>query len=133
MSVIPSNFTDWPWRYAETVSETLPPIKYRGEALTLLSNSGNALVILSGSHLTIYRHYHFDGATCAPDFKKGLHGFGVHDALLQLLDEYPGAFPEQQAHDAMRYIHKRDGFAFAWLYHWAVSGWPRRLYKRLSK
>lgn len=129
-TVIPSNFKDWPWRYrvdaTYNLSESVP---YDGQAIGLLSNGGNPIVYLDAGFLTIYRNYHFDGATCAPDFDEGLEGFAVHDALLQLLDKYPDSFPEQWAHDAMKQIHDRDGFALGWLYHWAVSSWPRKLYK----
>ncbi len=133
-TVIPSNFKGWKWRYNVTTTYNLSDlVPYDGAALGILSDSGKPMVYLDAGFLTIYRHYHYDGATWAPDFEKGLEGYGVHDALLQLLDKYPNAFPEQWAHDAMKEIHDKHSFKLGWLYHWGVSSWPRKIYKLITE
>ena len=129
-TIIPSNIKGWKWRYNVTQTYNVSrQVRSKIEPIGILSDSGKPMAYLCMGYLTIYRHFHFDGATCAPDFKSGLEGYAVHDALLQILDRYPEAFTEQEAHDAMRLIHDRQGFKLGWLYHWAVSSWPRKLYK----
>ena len=99
----------------------------------LLDNKGRLLAEHKDGKTIIHKGYSIDGATCAPDFRRGMRGFFVHDLYLQFLDKYPGAFPEQLAHDAMREMHWVDNFKLAGLYYWAVSSWPRRAYVRVCK
>lgn len=98
----------------------------------VLADKGRRLVTLTETRLVIHEGYQFDGATCALDFKRALPGCAVHDALLQMLYKYPDLFHEQVAHDAMMRVHKVHGFRLYRLYHYAVSGWPRKLYKWLG-
>lgn len=97
------------------------------------AGQGTIYAVLMDGFLTIFKGYRFDGATCAPDFDAGLEGFAVHDALLQILDLYPGAFAEQAAHDAMLEVHTVSDFQLRNFYHWGVSSWPRQLYKLFTR
>jgi hypothetical protein len=81
------------------------------------------------SKLIIYKGYACDGCTLAPDFSRALEGCCVHDALYQMIEQNPGIFTEEQANQEMRYIHKHANFKLAFLYYWAVSGLPRKIYK----
>jgi len=83
--------------------------------------------------MTIHEGYEFDGCTLAPDFNDALPGCAVHDALLQILDVQPNLFPEQLAHNQLLHTHEEFHFSLARIYFWAVSGWPRKLYKRFIK
>ena len=98
--------------------------------MSLKDSKGRILAEHKEGKTIIHHRYAIDGATCAPDFKRGMRGFFVHDLYLQFLDKYPGAFPEQLAHDAMLEAHELDNFRLAKIYHWAVSSWPRKLYVR---
>lgn len=85
-----SNFAKWRWKYDRAKSYVLPmsAVPVTDKHYTIKSNSGNVLASLTGNTLTIKRHYHFDGATSAPDFKSGLEWYAVHDAMCQLAAKY---------------------------------------------
>lgn len=125
----------WKWRVDADASYGLHAFALRGHqgTLELRGSDGQLYAMLVDGFFTIFAGYHFDGATCAPDFEDGLEGFAVHDALLQLLDIYPGAFAEQTAHDAMLEVHTVSDFQLRNFYHWAVSSWPRKLYKLFKR
>lgn len=126
-----SNITGWKWRSSHSREFQLPFYHF-GEPLILESNAGNVLVVVNGGTCLIERHYHFDGATWAPDFKDVLPATALHDALLQLHEKYPDDLSEQDAHEAFLLQMQRDEFALANLYYWAVSSWPRKLYKLIK-
>lgn len=127
----------WKWRFTRAYSVKLEAFAFNSGYLVLRDKKTNELLaVLDKSELTIFDVFQFDGATWAPDLKGGLIGFGAHDVALQLIEEYPHTFGEQVAHDAMLEVHDktwRDWLRWAkHIYHWAVSSWPRKLYKTLN-
>ena len=126
--------TDHPkyrWKVVSDYSVLLNAmIGHRG-LCSIVGRDGQPYVQLFNDELTLFEGYHFDGCTLAPDFNDALVGCCVHDALLQILELYPDAYDEQRAHDALHEVQSSAGFPLAWLYHWAVSSWPRQLYKLL--
>ena len=90
------------------------------DPLTIKSGSGNVLVSLHDDKLTVYRHYHYDGATGAPDFKRVLLATAVHDALLQLAEKYPGLVTYRMANQAFFAEMKTQRFKLRWIYGLAV-------------
>lgn len=82
---------------------------------------GNLVLELSGRVLTVYRGYHFDGCSLAPDYSRALKGCCVHDALLQICELYPQAMSEDAAHRLFREVLKRDKFPLYHLYYWFAS------------
>ena len=117
-----ANITGWKWRFLNSRIFHLP-FTHEGEPLTIESHSGKLLVTLDGSELLIERHYHFDGATYAPDFRRVLPAAAVHDALLQLCEKYPGQVTTDQAHEAFKWQMDFDGFKLSGLYFFGVSFW----------
>lgn len=116
-----ANITGWKWRFSKGEVFTLPFVYLGYLPLLLESKSGNVLVELSGKELHIKRHYHFDGATYAPDFKGVLRASAVHDALLQLAEKHPGKLTRNLADQAFNYQMKRDGFKLRLPYYWGVK------------
>lgn len=131
--IVKSQFKAWKWKFRKGHTYALPFSIPGSDSLTILSNSGNPLVIAKHDKLSIKRHYHFDGATWAPDFDRVLSASALHDALLQLSAKYPAKVSEEMAHKAFRAQMRRDGFLLWPLYYWAVSSFPRRIYKLLTK
>lgn len=127
-----SNFRKWKWRFTRK-HVCLLPFDLGPLSLTILSGTGNALVVGKGDKLTINKHYHFDGATCAPDFKKVLRAAALHDALLQLKQKYPGKISERMAHQAFRREMRADGFRLWPIYSFFTRPFSRAIYKRLTK
>ena len=127
-----ANISGWKWRFTKARTFKLP-FTHDGETLTILSDSGRTLVKLYSNNLLIERHYHFDGATWAPDFENVLPAAAVHDALLQLCDNYPDQLTEDKAHDAFKSQMMRDDFKLYPIYHYAVASWPRKLYKLFTR
>lgn len=127
-----ANISGWKWRFTKARTFELP-FSHAGDPLTILSDSGQTLVKLYSNNLLIKRHYHFDGATWAPDFEGVLPAAALHDALLQLCDKYPEQLTEEKAHDAFKAQMMRDDFKLYPLYHYAVASWPRQLYKLLTR
>jgi len=117
-----ANITGWKWRFTKLHIFELPWY-HGGDPLVITSQSGNELVKLQRNTLIIYPHYHFDGATYAPDFKNVLLATAVHDALLQLADKYPLQLTTDQAHEAFKVQMQRDGFKLSGLYFFGVSFW----------
>lgn len=99
---------------------------HRGQ-IAVYDGSARELACLIGDQLTIRSSYQFDGCTLAPDCPRALRGCCVHDALLQLLAQHPGAYSRQAAHDAMLEIQTRDRFLLRRVYHLAVRLWPFRI------
>jgi hypothetical protein len=129
--IVKSQFKKWKWKFTQDKTFVLP-VSVGSHPLTILSNSGNVLVHAQGVMLKIKRHYHFDGATCAPDFKRVIVPSAVHDAMLQLADKYPSIVSERMAHRAFKQSMKAHGFRLWPIYYYAVASWPRKLYKLLS-
>lgn len=124
--------TDHPkyrWKVTREYSVRLEAFRGQRGTLEIRGEDGTLYAQLVDDRLTIFAGYHFDGCTLAPDFDEALEGCGVHDVLLQILDVYPDAYPEQWAHDALLEVQQSSNFSLARLYHWAVSGWPRQLYR----
>lgn len=133
MSIARSNILGWKWRFTKGEAFNLP-FTYSGFLPLLIeSGSGNVLVELNQDILVIHRHYHFDGATLAPDFPRVIRASAVHDALLQIIEKHPNKISEELAHIAFREQMKLDGFILWPIYYWAVSRWPRNIYKLLTK
>jgi len=132
MNIIRTTHPEFPWRYERDTVHLVRGLPHEVTA-EIRDKDGTLYSRIHWGHLFIYAGYQFDGCTCAVDFTRALPGCGAHDALLQMLAVYPGLFDEQIAHDALRDIHTTSSFSLAWLYHFAVSGWPRKLYKRYSK
>lgn len=88
--IVRSNFARWRWKYTRGKSYVLPisAVPLTQDTYTIESGSGNVLASLTGNTLTIRQHYHFDGATSAPDFRSGLEWYAVHDAMCQLAAKY---------------------------------------------
>jgi len=129
--IVKSQFKAWKWKFQRQHIFELP-FSVGGLQLSILSGSGNPLVIAYKTELKIRRHYHFDGATWAPDFKRVLYASALHDALLQLAEKYPEDITEAMAHEAFKVEMKARGFKLWPIYYYAVSSWPRKLYKRLT-
>jgi len=130
--IVQSNFRRYKWKF-QRKHVYLLPFDLGDKSLTILSGTGNALVVAKGDKLTINRHYHFDGATCAPDFKKVLFAAALHDALLQLKDKYPGKISEAMAHKAFRQEMIDRGFRLWPVYSFFTRPFARKIYKRLKK
>lgn len=118
-----SNISGWKWRFTKGETFTVPFVYMGIFPLTIESKSGNVLVQLHGNKLTINRHYHFDGATYAPDFKGVLKAAAVHDALLQLHEKHGNKISRKLADKAFLYQMKKDGFKGRWLYYVGVRLW----------
>ncbi len=116
-----ANITGWKWRFTQDESFVLD-FGYFG-TLKILSDSGNVMVDLKGDTLTIHRHYHFDGATYAPDFEGVLKSSAVHDALLQLHEKYPHIIARSKADEAFKNQMRADGFKLWPLYFTGVKLW----------
>lgn len=99
------------------------PFTHEGEPLTIESHTGKVLVTLDESELLIERHYHFDGATYAPDFKNVLRAAAVHDALLQLHYKYPNSIHRRHADEAFKKQMRADGFKLWGIYYIGVRFW----------
>lgn len=127
-----ANIRGWKWRFTKAQTFQMP-FTHDGDPLTMQSDSGRTLVTLGGDKMIIQRHYHFDGATWAPDFKNVLPAAAVHDALLQLCDKYPDQLTEDKAHAAFKSQMVRDNFKLNLLYNYAVTSWPRKLYKLFTR
>jgi hypothetical protein len=78
---------------------------------------------LINNKLRIERHYHFDGATYAPDFKGVLKAVAVHDAMLQLAEKHPTKISRKQADEAFNYQMKKDKFVLRLPYYLGVKLW----------
>ena len=117
-----ANITGWKWRFLRGRIFHLP-FTHKGEPLTIESHTGKVLVTLYGSELLIERHYHFDGATYAPDFRRVLPAAAIHDALLQLCEKYPDEVTTDQAHEAFKHQMDLDGFKLSGLYFFGVIFW----------
>ena len=89
--IIPSNFPRYKWRFAKDKTFVLPfsAVPLTNGTYRILSQSGNTMVQLAANKLTIFKHYHFDGATHAYDFKSGLPEYAKHDAMCRLAEKYP--------------------------------------------
>jgi len=89
--IVKSQFKKWKWKFTKDRYFVLPEsaTPERGTTYTILSRSKNPVVFLRDNMLCICRHYHFDGATYAPDFKSGLAHYAMHDAMIQLSQKYP--------------------------------------------
>ena len=133
--VVRSNFSNrWKWRFKRKHVFFMPwDLDASLDPLTIKSGSGNVLVSLHDDKLTVYRHYHYDGATAAPDFKRVLLPAAVHDALLQLAEKYPGLVTREMADEAFKVEMQDQGFLLWPLYYFAVSSFPRRIYNRLTR
>lgn len=130
--IVKSNFKKWKWKFQRKHTYMLP-FKIGPKTLMIKSNSGNPLVVAHGEMLTINRHYHFDGATWAPDFKRVLRAAALHDALLQLKDKYPGKITETQAHAAFRDEMRLSKFALWPVYSFFSSPFFREIYKAFKQ
>lgn len=132
--IVKSQFKKWKWKFQRGQVFMLPieAVPVTDETYTLLSNSGNELVRLVGRELTIFRHYHFDGATCAPDIESGLPWYAQHDAMCQLSDKYAAITPAM-ADEVLNPRLRPLAPLHLWVYHWAVSGWPRTFYAKFLK
>jgi hypothetical protein len=54
--------------------------------IDVFGNNGRSIATIKEDGLArIFPGYHFDGATCAPDFPKAMRGVVFHDLLCQLL------------------------------------------------
>jgi len=118
-----ANISGWKWRFTKGETFILPFTYYGYLPLLIESHSGNVLVELSDNKLHIKRHYHFDGATYAPDFKGVLGASAVHDALLQLAEKHQGKLSRADADAAFNYQMKKDGFKLRLPYFWGVKLW----------
>jgi hypothetical protein len=116
-----ANISGWKWRFSKGETFTLP-FTYAGFLPLLIeSRSGNVLVELIGNKLRIERHYHFDGATYAPDFKGVLRASAVHDALLQIIEKHPNKLSRNLADKAFNHQMKKDKFKLRLPYFWGVK------------
>ena len=134
--IVKSNLNNkWKWKFKRQKTFTLPfYLAVPSEnPLTIYSRSGRVLVEAYEDKVKIKTHYHFDGATCAPDFKRVLMAAALHDVLLQLKDRYPKKLEEADAHFAFKEEMKAQGFRLWPLYYWGVSGLPSRIYKLFKK
>lgn len=129
MKLARTNHPRYRWKVAGDYFVRLEALRGHKGVRSIRGEDGTLYAQLVNDRLTIFKGYHFDGCTLAPDFDEALEGCGVHDVLLQILDVYPDAYPEQAAHDALLEVQRSNNFSLARLYHWAVSGWPRQLYK----
>ena len=118
-----ANIVGWKWRFTKGETFILPFTYYGYLPLLIESKAGNVLVELSDNKLHIKRHYHFDGATYAPDFKGVLGASAVHDALLQIIEKHPGKLSRADADAAFNYQMKKDGFKLRLPYFWGVKLW----------
>lgn len=108
--------TDHPrWKYRVDADISYRPRSLCGHRgyCELKGSDGEIYAVLYDGRLTIFKGYHFDGATCAPDFAAGLEGFAVHDAMFE--------------------VHTVSDFQLLNFYHWGVSSWPRKLYKLFNR
>ena len=121
--IVKSQFKKWKWKYRKGVSYELPiqAVPVTMGHYELLSHSGKALVVLDGRTLSIRRHYHFDGATNAPDFKSGLEWYAQHDAMCQLAAMYP-AITREMADEVLN-PRLRKAPLHLWIYYPAVRAW----------
>lgn len=122
-----SNLTGWKWCYINNAVYELPmeALPQTDKTYTIESNSGNVMVELHGKYLHINRHYHFDGATWAPDFSNGLPYYTQHDAMCQLAAKYDDITRDMA--DEVLNPRLRRLPIHLWLYHWAVTSWPRKV------
>lgn len=123
--IIKANITGWKWRFTKGEEFILPFNYYGYLPLLIESQSGNVLVELIGNKLQINRHYHFDGATYAPDLKGVLRASAVHDALLQIIEKHPNKISRYDADMAFNYQMKKDGFKLRLPYFWGVKLWSQ--------
>lgn len=111
----------WKWRFKRKHVYFLPwSLDATLDPLTIKSNSDRVLVSLHDDKLTINRHYHFDGATYAPDFDGVLMAAALHDALLQLADKFPFHVTYDMANDAFAAEMRAQRFKLRWIYSLAV-------------
>ena len=115
-----ANITGWKWRFTKLHIFELPWY-HGGDPLVITSQSGNELVKLQRNTLIIYPHYHFDGATYAPDFFEVLRAAAVHDALLQLSENHPQMVTRKMANEAFKKQMRADGFTLWPLYYIGVK------------
>jgi len=132
LSVFKTSNKKYPWRYHRGVVHHVkgldPTIK-----VNLVGKYGIVYAQIHWAHLFIFKGYAYDGCTWAPDLYGAIESCGAHDALMQILDKNPDLFPEQLAHDLMLSIQRQKAFWLAPLYFWAVSGFPRKIYKFLTR
>lgn len=121
MAVVKSQFKKWPWKYSKSKSYVLPmkAVPVTPDTYTIESSNGNVMASLTGNTLTIHRHYHFDGATKAPDFKSGLEWYAVHDAMCQLAAKYD-AITVDMADAAFDPRLRKGAPLHIWIYYPAV-------------
>lgn len=129
--IVKAQFKAWPWKFQRQKAYNIP-FDVGTKPMTILSSSGKPLVIARGFSVIIKRHYHFDGATWAPDFKKVLPSAALHDALLQLKDKYPNRLNEEVIYQAFDRQMEIDGFKGRWLYSFFTRPFFRKIYKRIS-
>ena len=127
--IIRSQFKRWKWKYTKNEAYIIPLKAVVNATDTFFINSKNStrLVTLAGNLLTIHRHYHFDGATHAPDIKSGLKWYAQHDAMIQLHQKYPSIISREMA-DSVLDPRLRSSPLHLWLYYPAV-----RAYSTLTK
>lgn len=130
--IVKSQFKKWNWKFRRNHTYMLS-FSVGTQTLLINSSSGNPMVVALEDRLTINRHYHFDGATWAPDFKRVLRAAALHDALLQLKDKYPGKITEKQAHAAFRDEMQLSRFALWPVYSFFTRPFFRKIYKSLTK
>lgn len=130
--IVKSQFKVWRWKFQRNHTYMLP-FSVGDETLLINSSARNPLVVAKDERLTINRHYHFDGATWAPDFKRVLRAAGLHDALLQLKDKYPGKITEAQIHTAFRDEMRLSKFTLWPVYSFFTRPFFRGIYNALKR
>ena len=120
--VVKSQFSNWKWKYNRCKTYAIP---YGASAdddqtYTILSRNGTTLVSLNKNKLTINRHYHFNGADHAPDFRSGLEWYARHDAMIQLHKKYPAQITREMA-DEVLHPDQQGSPLHLWLYYPAVK------------
>ena len=105
----------WKWRFLRNYSVVLPlsAVPMTSEIYTIHSRSGRALVELKGNTLKINRHYHFNGADYAIDWKSQLPQTARHDAMLQLAEKYEDITTDM-AHEAFKPISEDKFKPMSW-------------------
>jgi hypothetical protein len=127
--IVKSQFKKWKWKFTKDQYFVLPDssIPERGKTYAILSNSGNPVVSLRNGMLRIHRHYHFNGADYAPDFKGGLPHYAKHDAMCQLAEKYP-EITREMADEVLNPSHITFPPLHLWIYYPAV-----KLYSKFTK
>lgn len=118
--ISPSGHPDYPWKFTESYTVHIKSLRNHKGTLSTTGDGNKVYAILIDDELTIFPGYHFDGCTGAPDFKRAILGCGVHDALIQMLEDNQRAYKRSQADKALLQVQRKSRFALAFLYFAAV-------------